>query len=97
MSQSEWILCIIKLVLGGIGALLAIMFWSKTRDSAWMALVGGIVIRYAGVIYDMLLTIKIIGMDSVHVFGLPLTSLLFTVIPDLLIIIALLGMLFRSR
>ena len=96
MSQSEWILCIIKLVLGGIGALLAILFWSKTRDSAWMALVGGIVISYAGVIYDILLRIKVISTDSILLFGLPLTSLLFTVIPDILIIIALAVMLYRS-
>ncbi len=97
MVQSELLLFIVKLVLGGITAFLAIMLWSKTRDAAWMSLVAGAVTSYAGIVYDMMVRLGIIIPGGVSVAGIPLATLLFTVIPSCFFILAFILMLVRSR
>ena len=93
MVQSEVIFYIIKLVLGGIAAFLAILLWSRTRDSAWMALVAG----YGGIVYEMLVKIGIVGSMGVSVAGIPLAALLFAVIPSLFYILGFTLMVIRTR
>lgn len=83
---------IIKLILGGIAAFLAIIVWNKTRDSSWMAIVGGIIISYAQTVYNLLIHLGILSVDRLAVFGIPLTSLIFTVGPLCLIILGLILM-----
>jgi len=95
--QSEMLLFIVKLVLGGITAFLAIMLWSKTRDAAWMSLVAGAVTSYAGIVYDMMVRLGIIIPGGLSVAGIPLATLLFTVIPSCFFILAFILMLIRSR
>ena len=46
MSQSEMILYAVKLILGGITALAAVMLYSKTKDGAWISLIAGFVSLY---------------------------------------------------
>ena len=97
MVQSELLLFIVKLVLGGITAFLAIMLWSKTRDAAWMSLVAGAVTSYAGIVYDMMVRLGIIIPGGISVAGISLATLLFTVIPSCFFILAFILMLIRSR
>ncbi len=100
MAQSEIILYIIKLILGGAAAFLAIMLWSKTRDVAWMALVAGTVTTYASVVYEMLVGFGIIfvsGSRGTLVAGIPLATLLFATIPTLFYITAFVLMILRTR
>lgn len=97
MIQSEIVFYIIRLVLGGLVAFLAIMLWSRTRDAAWMSLVAGAVTGYAGLVYEMLTKIGIAGTSGITVAGLSLASLLFTVVPMLFFILAFILMLVRSK
>ena len=96
MQQSEIILYIIKLLIGGIVAFLAIALWSKTRDAAWMAIVAASVTSYAGIVYDMVTKFGIVFMEGIMFFGINLSTLLFTVIPGIFYIIAFIIMLRRS-
>ena len=89
MNQTQIIMWIIKLVLGGIAAFLAILLWSKTRSASWMSLVAGVIVSYAGIIYEMLIALGIFSADIVMLFGLPVVSLCFTVIPYVFLITAL--------
>jgi len=97
MNESMLVLYIIKLVLGGIAAFLAILLWSKTRDAAWMSLVAGVVTSYAGIVYSMLVDLGIVVRTGMLVFGIPIATLLFTVIPTLFYILAFILMLLRNR
>lgn len=97
MQQSEMILYIIKLVLGGFAAFFAILLWSKTRDVAWMSLVAGTITSYAGIVYDMMSSFGLIASKGMLVFGVPLASLLFASIPSLFYITAFILMLTRNR
>ena len=97
MTQPQLILYIIKLVLGGLAAFFSIILWSRTRDPAWMSLVAGTVIGYAGIVYNMLLDFGVAVTTTVTVFGIPRTTLLFTVVPPLLFIIAFIVMIHRNK
>lgn len=95
--QPNITLYIIKLVLAGIAAFLAIALWSKTRDVAWMSLVAGIITGYAALVYELLGTFGITIADTVYICGIPLTTLLFTVVPPVFFILAFILMLARDR
>ena len=101
MVYTDMILYVIKLVLGGTAAFLAIMLGSKTRDAAWIMLVAGTLIGYAGLIYDMLCIFGIIDPVSVLPFssaaGIPPISLFFAVVPPLFFISAFLIVIKRKR
>lgn len=97
MTQSQMILYVIKLVLGGAWAFCAILLWSKTKDSAWMCLVAGSVCRYAGLVYEMFVTLGVVIPESLTVAGIPFSTLVFTAIPDIFFIVAFILMLVRSK
>lgn len=96
MAQSEIILYTIKLVLSGIAAFFAIALWSKTRDAAWMSLVAGAVTGYAGMVFELLVKMGIVLAEGMKIAGIPLSTLLFTVIPLLFFILAFILMLRRT-
>ncbi len=97
MIDSTIVLYIIKLILSGITAFLAIALWSKTRDAAWMCLVTGAITGYAGLVYEMLVKFGFVVNVGFKVYGIPLMTLLFTVIPSLFFIVAFILMLHRNR
>ena len=97
MIQSTLLMFIIKLALNGVAAFLAILLWSKTRDAAWMSLVAGAVTRYAGIVYELLVALGVVLEGTVLIAGIPLLTLLFTVIPTLFYILAFILMLARSK
>lgn len=87
MPQSELILYVIKLVLGGLAAFTAILLWSKTGEASWMSIIVAIVINYGGTVYDLLVEMGILSVDKLKIGSLPLTSLIFTVLPSLFFIL----------
>lgn len=97
MESSEILLYIVKLVLGGILAFLAIMLWSRTRDAAWMSLVAGVVTTYAGLAYELFVKLGIILESRLEFFGIPVSSLIFTIVPSIFFILAFILMLFRTK
>ena len=50
----ELLLFIIKLVIGGIVGFMAILLMSKTRDAAWMCMVGGFLLSYAALVFELM-------------------------------------------
>lgn len=96
MQNSEIILYIIKLVLGGITAFLAVSLWSKTKDAAWICLVLGFVISYAGIVYQMILDFGLLFFEKLVIFGIPIFTLIFTILPSLLFIIAFILMICKK-
>ena len=96
MVDSQLIFFIIKLALSGLTAFFAILLWSKTGDAAWMSLIAAIVINYAGVVYTMLIQLGILAEDKLLIYGLPLTSLLFTIVPQVFVILSLILMIVRT-
>ena len=97
MLEADILIMIIKLVLGGIAAFLAILVWSKTRDGAWFFLVSGTILGYCGIVFDMLKAFGIVTKDFYLLFGIPIIDFCFVVIPALFYIIGFIVMLAKSK
>lgn len=97
MTQPEILIYIIKLVLGGIAAFLAILVWSKTRDGAWFFLVSGTILSYCSIVYDMLKSFGILTKTFYLVCGIPIIDLCFIVIPALFFIVGFIIMIVKSK
>ncbi len=96
MPDTEIIYYIIKLILGGFIAFLAILAWSRTGDSAWMCMIAGIVITYAGIVYDLLKFLGVVIGEKISYKNLSVTSLLFTIIPSLFFMASFIIMIKRN-
>lgn len=99
MQNTELILIIIKLILGGIASFLAILLWSRTRDIAWMCMVAGTLASYAGLMYDMISFLGLVEKTIITIgtYPLPIADMLFTVTPSILYITAFMLMISRSK
>lgn len=86
--SSQIALFIIKLLLSGIVAFLAIMIMSKTRSASWMLLVAGFLFSFAALIIQIMQEAGIFSTISISVFNIPLIDLLCTIIPNLCFIIS---------
>ena len=93
----EIVLFIIKLILGGIAAFLAIFVMSKTRDASWTFLVAGFLLSYAALVVDLMTELGIFAVDSVLVGGIPLISLLSALLPSAMFITAFIIKLCQKR
>lgn len=92
----ELLLFIIKLVIGGIVGFMAILLMSKTRDAAWMCMVGGFLLSYAALVFELMEHLGIFSTKSVCLFGIPVSALICTVVPSLFFIIAFILMLIKK-
>lgn len=97
MQNAEIILYIIKLVLGGITAFLAVSLWSKTKDASWICLVLGFVISYAGIVYQMIVDLGLIVFNKCIIFDIPIFTLFFTIVPSMFFIIAFILMICKKK
>ena len=87
--DAEIILIIIKMLLGGIVAFLAILIMSKTRASSWMFMMCGFLFMYISLMFELFVSIGVFKEPPIYIFGLPLFSLLSMVIPNLFFSIGL--------
>ncbi len=79
MPHEELIIAATRLAVGAIVTFLAILLWANTRDTAWMLVVLGVIVRYAGVLYA---TFGAFGLVADPVlFGLPILRLLLDNVP----------------
>jgi hypothetical protein len=97
MAVPEFILVLTKLVLGAVATFLAILVWSRTREAAWVLVVGGVIAAYAGIVYSALRTFGILTEDALLVSGVPVAELVAQNLPTLLFIAAFAVYLIRRR
>lgn len=96
MQQPDVFFYILKLILGGMTAFLAILLFSRTQDGAWMSLVAGAITEYAGIVYEMLIKLGLVSGQEMSVAGIPLLRLFFTAVPPLFFILAFIMMIHRT-
>jgi hypothetical protein len=94
MDWGQIILVYSRLILGAAAAFLAIMLWSKTRDTAWMLIVIGTITAYIAIVYSILeisgFTAGIdwfIGSVSLVAIALPALSMFLFIAAFLVMII----------
>ncbi|MDR3147928.1 MAG: hypothetical protein LBU00_06095 [Treponema sp.] len=95
MDSEQAVLVFSRLVIGALAAFCAIMLWSRTRDTAWMLMVGGTITAYGEKLYTVL---KLFGIAApLPVVGsIPLVAIVLSNVPMLFYIAAFLVMVVRS-
>lgn len=97
MELTDILVLVTKIGFGSIATLLAIMLWSKTRDSAWMFVVVATILTYGEVIFSALESFGIVSYDLLVIMGVPAARIIFAAFPLLFYIIAFLIMLIRKK
>jgi hypothetical protein len=97
MSPEPLITVLTRLAFGAVATFLAIILWSRTRDTAWMFVVVATIIRYGEVVYTTLEIFGVITAPGVSVAGESLFRLILVNVPTVAIIVAFAIMIARRR
>ncbi len=84
MTSPVIITAVIRLIVGGLAAFFAILLLPRIRNAAWICVISGVIITYAGIVYDMLILFGVIGGNEVMIAGISVLPLLFELLPLLL-------------
>ena len=93
-GQVVYILC--RLVLGALASFLAIMLWSRTRDTAWIFAIIGTIIAYVQTVYSVLNLLGIGGGNILSGDSVFFISILLTCLPTVFFIGAFAVMVVRK-
>jgi len=96
IMDSQILFYLIKLIVWGIVTFLSIFLMSKQRDSAWMSIICGFLFNYAGVVYSMLVELGILTNGKLSLFGIPVVSLFWLIVPALFFMTGFIIMLVRE-
>ena len=96
MDSGQLIYVLCRLILGGLASFLAIMLWSRTRDTAWMLMVMGVISSYAETIYSIVNFLGEGGGYVLAVDSVSILSILLTCIPIMFFIAGLMVMVARK-
>lgn len=96
MDTQSLVFIISRLAVGAGAAFLAIILWSRTRDSAWMFIVVGTIFRYGQIMYDTFGLFGIVEEDIVLIEGYLEIDTILENLPYLFFIIAFIIMLRRT-
>ena len=97
MVVEEMILIITRLGIGAIATFLAIILWSKTRDTAWMFVVIGTIVNYGEIVFSTLEKFGVVRTDYIVIRGISVVKVGFANLPMLFFIIAFMIMIIRKR
>jgi hypothetical protein len=93
MNSADVVLLVLKLLLGGVTAFLAILLWAKIANGVCIAFLIAGLTSYVGIVIEVLEAVRVITFDVKTVAGIPLGSLIFTIVPFVFYIIAFVMML----
>jgi hypothetical protein len=97
MDSGEAIYTVSRLFLGALASFLAIMLWSKTRDTAWMLLVIGTIAAYVETVYSILNLFGVTaGINRVAIGSMSVASIVLPCLPVVFFVIAFMVMVFRK-
>jgi len=80
MDAGHAVLVSTQLIFGAAAAFLAILLWPKTRDSAWMLIILGVIVAYIETVYSVLKIFGIAGNELIIFSSVPFISLMLPVI-----------------
>lgn len=86
----------LRLLVGAVACFLAILLWSRTRDIAWMLLVGGTVASYADTVYTILERFGVSGPSWFTIGSMSLAAIVLPLVPTLFYISAFWVMIVRK-
>ncbi|MDR0286597.1 MAG: hypothetical protein LBI03_02660 [Clostridiales bacterium] len=96
MDSGNTVYIISRLVLGAFSSFLAIVLWSRTRDTAWIFVIISAIIAYVEIVYSILNLFGIIGENVLSENAALIISILMSCMPTVFIIAAFSVMVLRK-
>ena len=90
MGTEDAIMMLSRFALGALATFLAILVWSRTRDTAWMLIVVGTVAHYGEVVFSALETLGVVRLDLVRIGDVAVFPLVLANLPTIFYILAFL-------
>jgi hypothetical protein len=97
MERETVVLILARLLFSAAAAYLSILLWAKTRDTAWMFVMAGIIVSYAENLYSGLVSSGIVAESGFAPAGIPVVRLVGTNLPMLLFCIGFIVMIARRK
>jgi hypothetical protein len=94
MDAGQLILMVERLVLGTAASIFAIINWSRSRDSAWLAIVFAVLANYLNVLYSMLKTFGVV--TTVRIGSVPVLSIVLDALPLIFLIVTFVIVIMRK-
>ena len=85
-GNTAYIIC--RLVLGAVSSFLAIMLWSRTRDTAWILVIISAIVSYVEIVYSLLNHLGIISENILSENVVLIISIVLSCMPTVFIIAA---------
>ena len=63
MAVKEMVMILSQISFGAIATFMAILFWSHTRDTAWMLIIIAVIIQYGQIMYSTFMMFGVLGDD----------------------------------
>ncbi len=97
MTDPNVISLIIRLITGSAAAFFAIFLWAKTRDTAWMLVIIGIIVDYAKILFSALQFFGFVSPNLFTIGELKIGKIILDNIPSMFISAGLIIMILRHR
>ena len=94
--SSEHIMILSRLATGSTAAFLSILLWSKTRDTAWMFVIIGVIVICGESLFQTLKAFGIVRADFLVFSGVSVFELVLANLPVVFFAAAFLIMFFRK-
>ena len=91
------IIIISRVVTGAICAFFSILFWSKTREPAWIFIIIGTLSFYVEIVFSTLETFGIVNKDFLTFYGIPVLKIVLINAPILFITIGFIIMIAHTK
>ena len=96
MDSGQVVFTFCRLVLGALASFLAIVLWSRSRDTAWIFVIIGTIIAYVETVYSTLSFVSIGSGNILSEFLLSVISLSLSCLPTVCFIAAFAVMITRK-
>lgn len=97
MATTELVFVISQMILGAVCTFLAIILWSGTRDTAWMLIIVGIIIKYGEIVFSTFGLFGLVPDDIMVIPGVLTVETLLAVLPLVFFGAAFIVMIRRNR
>ena len=97
MQNSEILLHCVRLIFGGLCAFAAILLCAKKRSAGVICLLTFVLTFYARSVYQILCDLGIIISSPLEIFGVPVITLAFEIVPLCFLLLAMIIMIVQKK
>jgi len=97
MAVKDIVMILSQISFGAIATFMAILFWSHTRDTAWILIIIAVIIQYGQIMYSTFMIFGVLGDDLFIIKDVLDLGTLLSILPLVFISSAFIVMLVRFK